>query len=80
MNITLKENKDTQARVVDVTDLQTVNALNHFPTTRYELRAEAYWAMNLPANGKDYALQIRWANLTTGTKFVVSKKLSLFFA
>lgn len=70
--ITLEPKKDAIAKMVDFGDNKTIERLNKEVPPKYELRAEAYWAMNLPENGKDYGLFIKWAHMITESKMKVN--------
>lgn len=75
-NVTLKEDKKALGGVFDIKDKNVLNQLNVEQLTKYELRAEAFWAVNLPENDKDYFISVHWANLETKTKEKVFTELS----
>ena len=67
----LEENPKAGAVVKDFHDTKTIDELNAQPFYSYELRSEAFWAMNLPENGKEYFIAVRWADSETKTKELV---------
>ena len=69
--MTLEENKDATAGVIEMTDAKLIDSLNSEPTFRYSLHSEAHWAVNLPENKHDYSLSVSWAKDEVKTKEIV---------
>lgn len=68
----MEKNPYAKAEKSPFTDAKIIGILDKQPRTKFELKAEVHYAMNVPENNKKYAVRIKWAQNETRTKDIVS--------